>query len=94
MDDLISRQAAIDAIAKWLLEVLSIVEKDGQPTIFKKLRNLPAAEPKMGRWVKEWQDGKGYTRIDGYKCSECDGLYPWKTNYCPNCGADTREVER
>ena len=43
MDDLISRQAAIDALAKWFYEVFGIRESDGTATIFKRLRKLPTA---------------------------------------------------
>lgn len=27
-----------------------------------------------------------------YVCSACNGSYPYKTKFCPNCGADMREV--
>ena len=80
MDDLISRQAAIDAV--WfepsytdLLNVLTEVRD--------RLEQLPSADVAPvwhGRWKKN----------DDYTCSLCsyrmvigDGAY----NYCPNCGA-------
>lgn len=51
MDDYISRQAAIDALAKWFYEVFGIRESDGTATIFKRLRKLPTA----GReWLHEY----------------------------------------
>ena len=49
MDDLISRQQAIDAVAKWLYDVFGITESDGTATIFKRLRELPSAQPQRKR---------------------------------------------
>ena len=97
MSDLISRQAAIDAT--WFepsytdpLNVLTEVRD--------RLKVLPSAQPerKRGRW----------NITDAYPhnvyCSEChtrfaqthwavweDGSLP--RNFCPNCGADMREVD-
>jgi hypothetical protein len=83
MDDLISRQAAIDALThKW----------DGMVTsVFDVLKELPSAqlERKKGKWVRD---------EFGSKCS-CCGLYayrdkfgePWESDYCPNCGSYNRE---
>lgn len=45
MDKLISQQAAIDVVAKWIFEVFGIKESDGTATVFKRLRELPSAEP-------------------------------------------------
>lgn len=44
MSDLIERQAAIDAVAKWFYDVFGITESDGTATIFKRLRELPYVE--------------------------------------------------
>ena len=49
MDDLISRQAAIEAFAKWFFEVFGIRESDGTATIFKRLREIPSAQPEIIR---------------------------------------------
>ena len=45
MDKLISQQAAIDVVAKWIFEVFGIKESDGTATVFKRLRELPSAQP-------------------------------------------------
>ena len=88
MADLIDRQAAIDAIRKVddygdgiAFEVLSHAQRD--------ISLLPSAE-RRGRWIE--------SEFGAY-CSEC-GRYayrsngiPWKSNYCPNCGAKMDEVE-
>ena len=51
---------------------------------------LPAAQPKRGKWVDMGKDpatGKWDTRLHIY-CSECGHRSDDKpTKYCPNCGA-------
>lgn len=56
------------------------------------LQSTIEAEPKHGRW----ETPKGYPNV--LLCSECNTPYEKKEfvvtpNYCPNCGADMREVE-
>ena len=89
MDDLISRQAAIDAVSNMLRRKFGIGGDLAEIT----LAELPSAQPerKRGKW-------KPY-RCDMYECSECGYIYTELTdrhrcgaNYCPNCGADMREV--
>ena len=82
MDDLISRQAAIDMT--WAepsyadpLNVLTEVRD--------RIKALPSAETKTGEWV--WSDEDA-----SWKCGCCDCVFEeidWKPtyNYCPNCGA-------
>lgn len=93
MNDLISRQAAIDAIDRLdipedmcVFEILSHIELE--------IGTLPSVQPQKtaGRWI-EVDDA--YNRISG-RCSACG----WEShmyeddvvgmNYCPNCGADMR----
>jgi len=91
MDDLISRQAAIDAT--WFepsytdpLNVLTEVRD--------RLKALPSAQPerKKGKWIEAYDP---FNRISG-RCSVCGWeahLYEDDVvgmNYCPNCGADMR----
>ena len=97
-DDLISRQAAIDAFLteltkrerKNLLHTWSTVEV--KYFVVDMLEKSPSAQPerKTGRWIPhEDEDGEHH----GDKCSECGEWYvmPYgKTNFCPNCGADMR----
>ena len=91
-DDTIYRQAAIDAIVNSPSEVQNkniplVNQYDGatfrQIEILGILETLPSAE-RTGRWIEN---------EFGAYCSEC-GLYayrsngiPWKSNYCPMCGA-------
>lgn len=94
MDDLISRQAAIDAFAKrtgieW--EKLKILEP-----MLCILENLPSAE-RHGRWIKKYRGN--------YLCSVCGAWFrttddygniingEMDSNYCETCGAKMDEVE-
>ena len=97
MDDLISRQAAIDAVAKALGEGSDLLTDTFIDGIREVLSNVPSAERKKGRWI-ETDDGwdgvyyecscckEAFTLIDG---TPTDNLY----NYCPNCGAEMRGEE-
>lgn len=89
-DDLISRQAVIEAIENINLTP-SVSWLDYASDIIKA---LPPAEPerKKGKWIRKeihsnWSDWTEYT------CSLCGttfkGLY--KANFCPNCGAEMGE---
>ena len=87
MDDLISRQAAIDAL-------YHVDEYNGRS--IEAIRNLPSAE-RLGQWKKNPEyrgdDVSGF--IDNhFSCSVCGkeavinpyGFYDL-TPFCPNCGA-------
>ena len=75
MDDLIKRQAAIDALDK---------DPMGGLNYNRILNNLPSAQ-KTGHWIHYDEQ-----QFD-YKCSECgyevwdNSDFP--SYYCPNCGA-------
>jgi len=51
---------------------------DEQPT-------ADVVERKHGEWI--------YKPMKGQFCSVCDVQSVWKYNYCPNCGAEMKEVE-
>ena len=46
------------------------------------------AEPKHGRWIDRGKD-----MCIRWKCSECGRKDTHIYNYCPDCGANMREVE-
>lgn len=81
MDDLISRQDAIEAIA-------SRDETNGTVKVFtgrqvnEILESLPTAEPKTGEWEHD---------VDGhFFCTNCKKYPEYQvrmSDYCPNCGA-------
>ena len=84
-NDLISRQAAIDAIFGRSHEIIKM-----------RIGNLPSAQPerKRGTWIPV-TNGRG-----GHECSLCHTYAPsfqtgdeWLTDYCPTCGACMQEVK-
>ena len=88
--DTISRQAAIEA-------VMECYDNDELFEVYEeKLRELPPAQPERikGRWISADAIFGG----EPFYCSECGentrdtvmGKPRW--NFCPNCGADMREV--
>ena len=85
-DDAISRQAAIDAIAK-----IHPIDTEYDCTLYDKLdvmyvlKDLPPVTPlpKTGKWIR-------HPFYDYLVCSKCLSGAPYKyceTNYCPNCGS-------
>ena len=98
--DCVSRQAAVDAIVNTVSEIglhdNSEVARYGatfrQHEIIDIIEGMPSAQPerKKGKWeiyVISMFDG------EGCRCSECglEGVPYW--DFCPNCGADMREVD-
>ena len=90
MDDLISRQSAIDAIDG----EFNITGRENAETIRdyingvdKKLRELPSAE-RRGRWIYNANFAE-----PPFKCSACGKSQGRLSNYCPDCGAKMDEVE-
>ena len=84
MSDLISRQAAIDAVQNRHM----MLNKE-KVLLINDLEKLPSAEPKKGRWISADAMFHGVP----FYCSECGentrdtvmGKPRWK--FCPNCGA-------
>ena len=81
MSDLISRQAAIDAVGYYSLH-------SGSKLLFadKPLKELPPAQPEKGRWILGICDNCGY---DWGK----DAPIASVPNYCPNCVATMSKGE-
>lgn len=102
MDDPISRQAAIDALKKDMASLDHIIKGMSANDVrldayvsqrnqvnydIYMINNLPTVQPKRirGKWTAD------------NACSEC-GCQPWFSRdihiykFCPNCGADMREV--
>ena len=92
--DLISRQAAIDAVAEGLkrtfIEYKDVAEK--------LLNEVPSAQPerKKGKWNTYCHGDIDFS----HSCNQCGYSAPYqmiggevfqkKWNFCPNCGADMR----
>lgn len=102
MDDLISREAAIEAIDKRVDEVYENIKMhatfpqrswfDGMAHAQSILVNLPSAQPerKKGRWIKQ------NPMVDTEECSECGYNIlgeEFETPFCPWCGSRMVEGE-
>ena len=96
MSDLISRRAAIDAAIEAVDSWPGVCNIGRQKRIENYINKLPPAQPKRGKWIEY-----NYPGSECVYCDQCkteyypDDLflggidYP---NFCPNCGADMREV--
>ena len=86
--DCISRQDVLSEIIRFSTEEGSSVECQ---QLYCDVNNMPSVTPirPKGHWITR-------PHIYGVAfCSECDfELKINNTNYCPNCGADMREVEK
>ena len=96
MQDLISRQAAIDALRAMQTyklfagDDMLLIDQAGAQT---ELMLLPPIQPKRGRW--HYSDGKP-ARIGlsfGVVCDQCGTESEYCTNFCGECGADMRQRE-
>ena len=98
MDDLISRQAAIDAVKCGALSAAMVYGRtdEGSTALYetvKAIKALPSAQPerKQGEWIYVRGEEAGNAL---YMCSACgkgDIHAPEvRVPYCWNCGADMR----
>ena len=93
MDDLISRQDAINEV-EMAFECVSFDK--AERFIVENLNALPSAQP-YGEWKLVTYAGD--PDCPRYVCSNCDYSMLFyemddNFNYCPNCGADMRPTER
>ena len=90
-NDLISRQAAIDAVEKVIGDNRSI-------SICEAIRQLPPIQPRTGQWrkiTKSLYASKGTSVTGDYECSVCrhiilnipNGLEYTIYQFCYHCGA-------
>ena len=90
MNDLISRQAAIDICANAIDLWRGQLGEGALIAVRDKIKQLPSAEPKRGKW--HYSDGKP-ARIGlsfGVVCDQCGTESEYCTNFCGECGADMR----
>jgi len=45
-------------------------------------------EPKTGEWIEHFDESGKW-----YECDQCHTDWGGAVNFCPNCGADMREVK-
>lgn len=83
-DDLISRQAAIEAMRELPHEYNTKEQRartGGIAACQTIIRELPSVQPKTGRWINI------RPLLTAARCSECKSAFAERTNYCPRCGA-------
>lgn len=86
---MISRQAAIEAMAELQGRASTKAELKGISKAWKRIKQLPPIQPKRGRWISADAIFGGVP----FYCSECGentrdtvmGKPRW--NFCPNCGS-------
>ena len=97
-DDLISRQAAIDALAKFVPYAICDESTEsytnGLTDAYNLICQLPSAQPE--RKKAEWNYYYRKTTKDTFVCNGCGACFVViqgadKMNYCPNCGAKMDE---
>lgn len=91
MDDLISRQAAIEALEKfekqcWEDMCFRPLMSDARMII----KVLPSVDPKQR--TGRWELAIGYDPKRKFMCDQCARMAYEQSKYCPNCGAKM-EVE-
>ena len=75
-------------MSKWIVDIHGEIEGDYE--IIKKYE-----EPKIGHWIEhEKSISTAFKHLRECSCCKCyfDWLMP-RNSFCPNCGADMREVE-
>lgn len=84
MDDLISRQAALEAVTKYCI-------KNDLRELLADIECLPTAEPRKGKWI-----GIDDEPCEVWECDKCGHIVECDAtlalpNYCENCGARMEE---
>ena len=93
MNDLISRQAAIDEANAWLLDCLKVNKQDRSCGLIRRLEDLPSAQPKRGKWIKKHRHYGGFRSYTGFDAMgeqhtvTVDERTEYDDLYCSECGA-------
>lgn len=87
MDDLISRQAALDAIHEMFAKSLA---RERAETAVKSVSSAQL-EQRTGTWEERRVEGTDIWDRRRFYCSACGDWQTYGTPaFCPNCGADMR----
>jgi hypothetical protein len=101
MSDLIDRRVVIHAMLAYMAPIelgngVAKVRMLDSDAVIKIVTAIPSAQPerKKGEWIPV-TNGRG-----GFECDQCHNYAPsyqdgveWLSGFCPNCGADMREVD-
>lgn len=82
-DDCISRQEVIN-----LIDSYGGIDYQARQDMIKIIKKKPSIKPKTGNWKRIGKRGEY-----AYICSQCNNESMYKTNFCPNCGADMKGEE-
>ena len=104
MDELISRQAAIDYFVTNVgfhdEDCYPIEDTDELRKIWTEyFSGIPSAQPKRGKWIDKGERGDWEWQADGrgrhwheWECNTCHHYFAERSFFCPHCGSDMREV--
>ena len=84
MNDLISRQAVLDA--------LDLLDEDWRNVMAYKVEKIPSAERK-GKWEVYEVANTDEEQPIAWRCPNCEEVVEVKYNFCPECGMDMRGEE-
>ena len=95
--DCISRQALLDKFEPWLkVKDYNDGELNMLKAVLYEIRFMPPAQPKSGKWIDAVipnDNGGLLVQV----CDQCNTFFPLAYtggghHFCPNCGADMKEV--
>ena len=97
MAEYIEREAAIKRFNFAVLDCLGMEPTIRAGDIIKALESIPATDVRpvvRGKWTLGHLPSTSGGSYAVVQCSECNSQFPiWRTNFCPNCGADMREEQ-
>ena len=82
MPEYIEREALIAKFTQMKLGEHALVERLFADGVYAVITAFPAADVAPVVHGHRVDDGGFY-----FRCSQCDGVLPFCSNYCPNCGA-------
>ena len=94
MDDLISRQAALNCFHAWIDKHGDVHEPDEIPE-YEMIEALPTIQPmqKEAKWMTAYLDHESIGhRPRILYCSRCNQCAAYPTDFCPACGSDMRRI--
>lgn len=89
-EDAVSRQAVDGLVWQYLGKAT-----DENIAFYEHFLDLPSVTPqppKKGHWIEHPHECGANWEYSKYECSECHDWEEDDSDYCPNCGADMREV--